>query len=309
MPYADGKMLLNRLVPQVIFNDCKFLIPYWGGYADHRSTIFHKHSFWEMCFIVNGAGSYHEKNQSFPLRAGTLFLSKPNIRHKIESETGLNILYVAFEEDQTHFSRVWRKYLQQLFAASTVLYLAEEDPVSFLWKALYTQALESDAQFLDEILQNLAKSLLSLSFAKFAPAKKDRSLSELNENENQKLTSTIKKYIIDNLSLELRSEDVAEQFYISTRQLSRFFLRYEGISFAAYKKQQRLKQATNDIKNTDLSFSVIAEKNGFATLQYFSKSFTEYMRETPSAFRKMYLQEQKNQTFDPLSKHKESELE
>ncbi|OJG72659.1 hypothetical protein RV11_GL002798 [Enterococcus phoeniculicola] len=289
MNYAKGKQLLNKYIHKISYDTCTFLVPYWGGFTDHHNTKTHKHSFWELCFVVSGEGSYIEKGAVYPLKTNTLFLSKPNVTHKIESQEGLYLLYVSFEENRGHLGEQWRILLNSLFTCSPVVYLEEKDEAVSLWKALYSVEKEDYAFFLEENLNSLAKSVLLFSFSRFISLKVDLSNQKLKENDTQKIFQSIKLYIKDNLTISLTADDVANHFYISTRQLSRLFMRYEGVSFSVFKKRERLKKSANDIKNTSLSFSEIANQNGFSTLQYFSKCFTEYMESTPTEFRQMYL--------------------
>lgn len=58
------------------------------------------------------------------------------------------------------------------------------------------------------------------------------------------------------------------------------------ISANEYINKFRMEKAIRLIKTTDMSFTEIAEKVGFATSSYFSTAFKQYTGETPTQYKK-----------------------
>ena len=67
-----------------------------------------------------------------------------------------------------------------------------------------------------------------------------------------------------------------------------------GISCNEYISKIRLEHAKELIKNTDLSFTEIADKTGFSNLSYFSTCFKQYEGKSPSQYREMWRNQQNN---------------
>ena len=69
-----------------------FRVHYWGGNSKHFDNPVHKHSFFEVCYVLDGKGEYEEFEENgavHPLRAHTLFFSRPGVVHQIRSKTGI----------------------------------------------------------------------------------------------------------------------------------------------------------------------------------------------------------------------------
>src|SRR5690625_343710 len=95
--FESGAKLLNQNVLHINNRDISINIHYWGAESFHYNNKPHQHSFFELCYIVNGRGQYIDRNNIYDLNKETLFLSRPFIKHQILSDIGLDILFVAFE--------------------------------------------------------------------------------------------------------------------------------------------------------------------------------------------------------------------
>lgn len=58
----------------------------------------HRHPYWEICIVLRGTGEYIQDGMIYPLSAGCLFASPPDVLHEIRSlETrDLEIFFVSF---------------------------------------------------------------------------------------------------------------------------------------------------------------------------------------------------------------------
>lgn len=64
-----------------------------------------------------------------------------------------------------------------------------------------------------------------------------------------------------------------------------------NISANEYINKFRMEKAIQLIVHTDMPFTEIAEKTGFATSSYFSTAFKQYTGETPTQYKKRIRQE------------------
>ena len=86
----------------------------------------------------------------------------------------------------------------------------------------------------------------------------------------------------------LSPESAARASYISVRQLHRLFAR-EGLSFAAWAREQRLRRCRDDLADPrlhHLALSGIAERWGYRSQAHFTRAFSARFGVTPGEFRR-----------------------
>ena len=95
-----------------------------------------------------------------------------------------------------------------------------------------------------------------------------------------------KQFIRDNMHVFLGCEDVASYCYISEKQLSRLFKRYEGVSPLQYIHREKLAAAEDLLKAGELSIQEISDALGFSSVYYFHAFFVKNAGITPGQCRK-----------------------
>lgn len=98
----------------------------------------------------------------------------------------------------------------------------------------------------------------------------------------------VKKYISDNINTPISVEQAAKQCYLSKKQLTRLFEKYEGATPAKYIKQCRLRHIQHLLENTDIPIRHISENMNFDNEFYFNTFFKKNCGMPPSAYRKMH---------------------
>jgi AraC family carnitine catabolism transcriptional activator len=91
-----------------------------------------------------------------------------------------------------------------------------------------------------------------------------------------------------NLEDQLSVPDVAAQTGVSQRKLERLFKRYMGSSVIGFYQMLRLQHARSLLNNTELSVRDVSVACGFASLSYFSKSFTAHFGKRPREYREAW---------------------
>ncbi|MBU3113270.1 AraC family ligand binding domain-containing protein [Clostridium lacusfryxellense] len=81
----EVEMILNQKIKITSDKKCAFNI-YWGIAPNHKTNLVHKHSFFEVCYILKGQGTYSENEVNYDLNAGTLFISLPGRYHNITNK-------------------------------------------------------------------------------------------------------------------------------------------------------------------------------------------------------------------------------
>ncbi len=81
-------------------------------------------------------------------------------------------------------------------------------------------------------------------------------------------------------------KELANKFYMSTRELQRYLKENYNSTFNELKKEARMSYASNKLLYTDMSIAEIAENCGYSTLEHFSFAFKKYYNVSPLQYRK-----------------------
>lgn len=277
-----GNALLNRHAANVRGRELSFYVHYWGGEKRLYTNHLHKHSFFEICYVADGEGHYEEGGRTLPLTGGTLFMSRPHLRHQIVSESGLHIWFVAFELISSESSDEATERYRHLEKSETfLLENASSHPVVPLWQALLKQA-STGSRFVQDGIVGLSGALLAAFEGAFADDGARAKHSAASSSST--LVHRAKLYIRDNLSQELSLSSVADYLHLSSRHLSRLFAEELGQSYSNYVRQERIRQAVVLLTTTDFSIKTVAEETGFDTVHYFTTVFKAEMGEPPGQF-------------------------
>ncbi len=99
------------------------------------------------------------------------------------------------------------------------------------------------------------------------------------------LRENVEKYIITNLGLPIRLEDIAEYLGISERTLIRRYADETGQTVKARVLSLRMEKACILLRSTPLPLSDIAAQCGFQYVNHFIRAFHQYMGQTPRTYR------------------------
>lgn len=283
----NAMTVLNDHAVNLRGSELSFYVHYWGGETRLCTNHIHKHSFFEICYVMDGVGTYEEGNRRYPLSRGTLFMSRPHIKHQIISEDGLGIVFVAFELIPSESSEEGGRRFRSL-EKSAVFHLehAENTPAVLMWMALL-KYVQQARHFAADGIGNLSCALLASFESTFADQRQNPKTGATAPSSST-LIHRAKLYIRDNLSQELKLSQVAKHLHVSPRYLSRLFTEELGQSYTQYVRKERIRQAVVLLSSTDLSIKQIAEETGFDTVHYFTAVFKSEMGEPPGQFRKKF---------------------
>ncbi|PGK31695.1 AraC family transcriptional regulator [Priestia megaterium] len=287
--FVAGKITLNEYIQRTESNGVSFYVHYWGVMPQHYNNVLHKHSFFEVCYVLEGEGTYIDQGCTYQIKENTMFLSRPDVLHQIKSDTGLFLLYVGFELIESESSEKWVTIIEEVKQCSEVVIdVKEDEAVPLMWKSLLIQATKSESVFLEEILSNLAHSLILLLIQTFGTSSNHHNQKAVQKKSSLTL-NLAKLYIKDNLSNSIKLTDTATHLHLSSRHLSRLFKAELGISYSEYVQNERIQRAATLLKTTDLSIRDIAQETGFPDVQYFTRVFTALMHSSPGRFRALYI--------------------
>ncbi|MBE1442958.1 AraC family transcriptional regulator [Paenibacillus sp. OAS669] len=281
-----SSLYLNEHVTRLQGPPASFFIHYWGGKPSHRGNTPHAHSFFEICYVADGSGSYVHNGITYPLHKGTLYCSKPNSSHHIVSESGMVLLFVAFDVLEeasdpdviSSFDKL--NQFHHLFIAD-----AEQSAPVLTWKALIAYCSGETVDY-PLAAEKLAHSLLLTALSMFSRHGGTVTAEQEAEPVYSGALKEAKDYMLSHLSRKLTLKELAQEIHLSERQLSRLLSEQLGLTFPSWIRNERIKRAAYLLVYTDINMEDISAEVGFETVHYFSRVFSDLMNITPAKFRK-----------------------
>lgn len=94
-----------------------------------------------------------------------------------------------------------------------------------------------------------------------------------------------KQMIDDSLSENILINDIANRLHLNRCYLRNIFFEHEGISPCSYKQNRRMEQASQLLRQSDYSISIIAGSVGYKNPLQFSREFKKHFSLSPTEYR------------------------
>ena len=288
---TDELMNVNKIrIPQI--KEPVGVRIYWFQFhnysLDPTSLYFkeHMHTFHEAHFIMRGSMLYEADGQILHTSAGQFLLLPANSKHRQLSCTDDFIKFsLSFEILSTlehPFSQIMHEYFSHTIAFQDQI---SEDILASL-HSIRTQIKKNRPIAPVIVSHDLFSIICSLYYACCDRA--NAPIADPLENEDIDSRYLLaKKFIKDNVFVNLKTKDVANYVNLSIKQLNRIFIEHKGMSVFNYISEQKCHWAKDLITSTELSLREISAKLGFNDEFYFNKYFTKKMGITPLKFRKI----------------------
>jgi AraC-like DNA-binding protein len=148
-----------------------------------------------------------------------------------------------------------------------------------------SREVESTDGAVSVFLEGWAKQFLAVSRRMAMEEKSQTTLVFGGLTANQ--VSSIKNYMVGNLSEQVRLADVASVAGCSERHLLREFQKSEGLSPMKYLLSRRIDRAKQLLSQESLSLAEIGQACGFPYVQHFTTAFGRATGLTPAQYRRL----------------------
>lgn len=109
----------------------------------------------------------------------------------------------------------------------------------------------------------------------------------IDENSGKALIQKSIEYMQEHFRESLTLTDISRTIGLSVSYFSYLFKQETGKNYIEYLNGIRLLATMKDLMNTDEKVVVVAQKNGFQNLEYFSRYFKKQTGESPARWRKL----------------------
>jgi AraC-like DNA-binding protein len=255
----------------------------------------HKHTFFELAYIISGEGHHYINGNKFGYRSDNLFLMKPGDSHHfvIVEETSFmlvrfNQIYLDAQKADTKHGNLgdWAQKLEYILQSTQTLGCLirnrDDKPLTRALTTAIQQEYEKEHPLQRELVQQLINTLMTvvarnISLHHSAPS-----------NVNSNTLSQILQYLHQNIYQpdKLKAETIAAVFHISQNYISEYFKKHTGETLQQYIINYKLKLAETRLQYSDMRLNEIAFELGFSDESHLTKTFKKYKGVSPSQFRK-----------------------
>ena len=150
-------------------------------------------------------------------------------------------------------------------------------------RILFQQLVDSNG---DPSLANDSRRVICTAFLRIlleqAQAERERAETEAVSPLYYKLADWIRVHADDGITVQ----DVSEAFGYNSNYLTTLFRKQAGIPLIKYINRQKIANAQERLINTTYAVREIAYLSGFRDEKHFLKQFREFVRQTPTEFRR-----------------------
>jgi len=231
----------------------------------------HHHNGFEIHIIEKGHQTYETDNKIYDIHEGQFFLIPPFFKHRItNSAPGTEKYSITFNcPDFSYISECVSSDIPPRFFEN-VRFISDE----------YHNAKSSS----ERLIENSAFEC-TLMFLR---------LSGLREVENLRMPpaddlrlENVKAYISDNIENNITVTDIAAYCYISPKQITRIFIKHEGVTPAQFIAKERMLYIQKLLDENILSLKEISERMHFQNEYYFNVFVKKHLGMPPGTYRKM----------------------
>ena len=245
-----------------------------------KSPSTHWHDYYQMVCIASGTGVIHTPECASPLSPGNIVLIPPSIKHVLLAD---HQSMVTFE---LKFD-ILDDALADLFIKDGIFFCEDHKEIFSLFQKIVHEAREND--FLADDYVELLFSQILILFARFLYSEKkefdQKKEFPVTPISDDRIAKSIKMYIEANSKLDLTTEDIAANFFLSPSSIYRKFTKAYNVSPMQYLNQVRIQKAKQLLETSDYSITEISNMVGYSSIHYFSKCFTASEKVSPAVYR------------------------
>ncbi|WP_259067037.1 AraC family transcriptional regulator [Mucilaginibacter sp. X4EP1] len=242
----------------------------------------HKHTHYELQFIIKGSGQHIINDQTYNYKKGDLFILPPQDTHFFifNERTAIGVIkfHEGFFEDFLQDAD-FKQLLTRFSSPNRKVNLSgsNREQVIKLMELVISEHRKVTAY------QNfIIKSSLALVLALMS---KDSELNvvPLKEEKIQTILNFIDQHITEKRLLSIPK--MAEQFNISKAYFNQYFTKATGSTFKKYVQTYALNLIAHQLVHRDKTLSELAYEYGYSDESHLSNAFKAHFGVSPSAFK------------------------
>lgn len=261
--------------------------------ADRWEHPVHKHTYFEIIFILKGKGQHTINDNCFSYQKGDVFLLGPEDYHEFKIRDRTEFCYIRFTESFIENTSVsgdkdWNRMIRVLLSSqfqskgSVVQSATEKKRLESLLRVLreeYDERKNKGFAFMRDSLMGAILTILSRNIVKQAlPSRQNTDDTPLHD-----ILLYIRRNVFQPKLLRLAS--LSRHFNYAPTYLSIFFKKHTGESLKHYIDHYKIKLIESRLLYSQATLAMIADEFGFTDESHLTKQFKKYTGFTPGNFR------------------------
>ena len=259
--------------------------PYIDLHMTNLNYFSHFHNEIELLYVTEGMVNLHTNSRSYTVNKGETAVIMPGEIHSYTSE-GHNRCYVikfypVTAVNGADFSHL--RFIEHVITPKHSFYNRATELITNVARE-YTQ---KNCGY--ELSINCDLSGIILLFFRNIPFASVNSEDNKKQSKQLSLLYKVDSYVNRNYSSRITLDDIASHSGYSTYYFSHFFKEATGQNFSDYLILFRLERAMYMINTSQKSLTDIAFDCGFNSIRSFNRAFQNYLKTTPSEYRKSHI--------------------
>lgn len=234
----------------------------------------HYHDFFEISYIVEGAGWFTVNDFLYRVDAGEMLITKPGEIHSGRFPEGMTMLSCGLTFEQM------RELEIGFYRSVTQPVIRDRDDRCRAGLTDMIEELQRGEPYASIMVRNKLSEML-VGILRSGGQQSDRETTEYNADAIKYVLQSILTESFD----EITAHKLARNANMSRSHLDREFKRYMGVSLWEYVRLVRLDRAKQELRETGKSITAIAEKLHFGSTQAFCMFFKRHIGLYPQEYR------------------------
>jgi AraC family L-rhamnose operon regulatory protein RhaS len=254
----------------------------------------HKHSYFELVYIMEGKGIHNINGNDFNYQPGSLYMLTPMVAHHFRVQEITSFVFICFNNiylkgitarDVQHNSGNWIEKLEYIFQSKQdqgdIIRNERDKPLIAAIIDGIVAEYEADQNAQNELIGQLINTLITI-VARNITIKCDA------KTGGDTVALQIINYVHLNIydAEKLKAENIAEHFNISINYISEYFKKQTGENLQQFIINYKLSLAETRLRHSNMRLNEIAYELGFTDESHLTKTFKKYKGESPALFRK-----------------------
>ncbi|MBN9380342.1 MAG: helix-turn-helix domain-containing protein [Chitinophagaceae bacterium] len=256
---------------------------------DRCPTQYAQHTFFQMTYVISGAGTLSLNGHEVDYNEGNLMLLNPNDRHIFHISSTTEFLHIRFQSQYIKEYR-WKNiaYLECLLYYSSHLMgcIMRSDSdgtqVRRIVESLL-QSIEENDLFNEELMTHYVNALIVIAARNISKIKPEH----IKVNTDQRIQELI-NYVQSNICYpeKLTATAMAGAFGISSTYLGSYFKKQCGETLQHFIAGYRLRLIELRLQFSDMRINEIAAEFGFTDESHLNKFFKKHNKISLTAYRR-----------------------
>lgn len=245
----------------------------------------HVHSHYEIFYVANGVITVKFDTGTEEFVKGDVFIVPPRVRHMVlmaeQSSTRYGIS-VDFQKNSLKGAASLYDMLERFMVKDTFVAVKNVPFMEEVFKKIAFDEIKNDEMAMSLHIHEMFTELLRNSGEESGYPVLETKLSDSNMMRLYKL----QQMIFGSRTRSYSLNDIAEELFLSTRQVSRIIQQYYGCTYRELTATLRIEIAAGLLEDTDINILEVASKAGYNSIKGFYTNFKERFGCLPSEYRR-----------------------